>query len=160
VIWVQEPKNLDKKIVTITAVLLICISGLSLVTPATSKKPDKTAKELPNNATANELGIEIYWDSKCTTRVSLIDWGSLEPETSKTVTLFIKNKGKTPLTLSHYVANCEPFEITNWLTLTWDYTGQSIEFKEVVQVVFKLYVSENADPMETFSFDIVIVDTQ
>jgi hypothetical protein len=157
---VWEPQNIDKKIVTVTVALLVCVSALSLVTPVISKKPDKTTRELPSNDAVNELGIETYWDSKCTRRVSSIDWGSLEPGTSKTVALFIKNKGKTPVTLSHYVANCEPFEIANWLTLVWDYTGQSIEFKEAVQVVFDLYVSENAEPMETFSFDIIIVDNQ
>ena len=157
---VKEPKNLDKKIVTITVVLLICVSALSLVTPAISKKPDKTDRELPNSEATDDLGIETYWDSKCTIRVSSIDWGALEPGTNKTVTLFIKNKGKTPVTLSYYVANCEPFEITNWLTLAWDYTGQSIKFKEVIQVVFDLYTSENADPMETFSFDIIIAGVE
>ncbi len=156
----QEPRNLDKKILTITVALLIFVSALSLVTPAISKKPDKTARELPSDGAINDVGIETYWDSRCTKRVSSIDWGSLEPGTSETVTLFIKNKGKNPVTLSYYVSNCYPFEIANWLTLTWDYAGQSIEFKEVIQLVFDLYASENAEAMEAFSFNIVIVDTQ
>jgi hypothetical protein len=157
---VREPKNLDKKILTITVALLISVSALSLVTPVISKKPDKTARELPNDSAVNDVGIETYWDSKCTRRVSSIDWGSLEPGANKTVTIFIKNKGKNPVTLSYHISNCNPFEIINWLTLTWDYTGQSIQFKEVIQVVFALYVSENAETMETFSFDIGIIDTQ
>jgi hypothetical protein len=158
---VQEPNNLDKKILAVTATLIICVSALSLVTPALSKKPDKTANDLPTNgAVDGDVGIETYWDSKCTQRVSSIDWGSLEPGANKTVTMFIKNKGKTQLTLSYYASNWNPSEIADYLALTWDYTGQSIGFKEIIQVVFALYVSENAETIENFSFDIDIIGTQ
>ena len=156
-----EPRSLDKKILTVTVSLIICVFALSLVTPAISKKPDNTVKEFPNDGAINgDISIEIYWDKRCTKRVSSIDWGSLEPGTNKTVTLFIKNKGKNQVTLSYYTSNWKPSEIANYLNLTWDYTGQSIEFKEIVQVVFALYVSENAETIEIFSFDITIIDTQ
>jgi hypothetical protein len=154
---VQEPNNLDKKILAITATLLICVFALSLVTPALSKKPDKTVNEFSND---KDAGIETYWNSKCTERVSSIDWGSLEPGTNKTLTLFIKNKGKNPVTLSYYSSNWNPPEITNYLSLTWDYTGHTIEFKETVQVTFTLHISENVEPTENFSFDITIICTQ
>ena len=153
----QEQNNLDKKILAVTATLLRCVFALSLVTPALSKKPDRTVNEFSND---KDVGIETYWDSRCTERVSSIEWGSLEPGTDKTVTLFIKNKGKTPVTLSYYSSNWNPSEIMNYLSLMWDYTGQSIEFKEIVQVTFTLHISENVEPTENFSFDITITCTQ
>jgi hypothetical protein len=156
-----EHKNLDKKIVIVTATLLICVSALSLVTPAISKKPDKTAKTLPATSAADEpVGIETYWDSKCTQRVSSLDWGSVEPGTTETVTLFFKNKGKTPITLSYYISDLQPSEIANYLTLNWDYAGQAIKFKEILQVLFTLQVSEDAETIQAFSFDIDIISTQ
>jgi hypothetical protein len=158
---VPEPKSLDKKIVIVTAALLICVSALSFVTPAISKKPERTAKDSPSSgAVDGAVGIETYWDSKCTQRVSSIEWGSLEPGTTKTVTLFLKNRGKNPVTLSYYVSDLQPTEIANYLTMTWDYTGQAITFKEVTQVIFTLCVSENAETIAAFSFDIDIVTTQ
>jgi hypothetical protein len=145
----------------VTVSLIIWVFALSLVNPAISKKPDNPAKELPNDGAINrDTSIEIYWDNRCTKRVSSIDWGSLEPGTNKTVTLFIKNKGKNQVTLSYYTSNWQPSEIANYLNLTWDYTGQSIEFKEIAQVIFTLYVSENVETIETFSFDIAIIGTQ
>jgi hypothetical protein len=155
-------QNLDKKIIIVTATLLICISALSLVTPAISKKPDRTAKSLPDTSAADDgpAGVETYWDSKCTQRVSSLDWGSLEPGTTKTVILFFKNKGKTPVTLSYYVSDLQPSETANYLTLNWDYAGQTIKFKEILQVLFTLQVSEDAETIETFSFDIDIISTQ
>ena len=156
----REQKNLDKKIITITCVLLVLVFALSLVTPVISKKPDKLTRELPNTAATQDANIETYLDSKCTKKVSSIDWGPVEPGTSKTFTLFIRNKGKNPVTLSYYTSNWSPSQIVDSLALIWDYNGQPIGFRETIQVVFILQASEDAEPIETFSFDTVIVDTQ
>ena len=157
----RETRSYDKKIIAVTISLIIWVFALSLINPAISKKTYKTVKELPNDGVINQgTGIEIYWDSKGTNRVSSIDWGSLEPGTNKTVTLFIKNKGKNQVTLSYYTSNWGPSEIANYLNLTWDYTGQRIEFKDVLQVVFTLYVSENSEAIENFSFDTIIIGNQ
>jgi len=151
----RELRGLDKKII-VTASLIIWVSALSLVNPAISKKPDRV-KDFSDNG---DINIEVYWDNKGTKRVSSIDWGPLEPGTNKTVTLFIKNKGRNQITLAYCTSNCKPSEIVDYLTLTWDYLGQSIEFREMVQVVFTLYVSEDAEAIESFSFDIPIIGTQ
>lgn len=157
----RELRSLDKKIIVTTVSLIIWVFALSLVNPAISKKPDFKVEDFSNNEVNNvDINIEVYWDNKCTKRVSSIDWGLLEPGTNKTVTLFIKNKGKNQVTLAYYTSNWKPPEIMNYLTLTWDYTGQSIEFKEIVPVVFTLYISENAEATESFSFDIPIIGTQ
>jgi hypothetical protein len=157
----QESTRHDKKIMAVTISVVIWVFALSLINTATSKKPDNSVKGFSNNGViSGGTGIEVYWDSKCINKVSSIDWGSLEPGTTTTVTLFIKNKGKNQVTLGYYTSNWSPSEIANCLNLKWDYTGQNIEFKETVQVVFILHVSENVEATETFSFDIVIVATQ
>jgi hypothetical protein len=156
----RELRGLDKKII-VTVSLIIWVFALGLVNPAISKKPDNKVEDFSNNGVDNgDISIEVYWDNRCTKRVSSIDWGPLEPGTNKTVTLFIKNKGRNQITLVYYTSNWKPPEIVNYLTLTWNYTGQSIEFKKIVPVVFTLYVSENAEAIESFSFDTPIIGTQ
>jgi hypothetical protein len=93
VIWVEEQKT-STKIITITITLLICVYVRRLVTPAISKKLDKTTRELPNYNAVSYTSIETYWTQRCTTRVSSIEWSSLEPGASEIITLFIKNKEK------------------------------------------------------------------
>jgi hypothetical protein len=83
-----------QKIITITGALLVSVSDFSLVTPRISKKPDMTKRELPDDSTVNNAGIETNWDQKCTQKVSSIGWGPLEPGTNKTITLFTRNKEK------------------------------------------------------------------
>jgi hypothetical protein len=154
----RQPKNLDKKITLITVSLIIWVFAISLINPAISKRPERTIKVPDDRAITGEGNIEVYWDSKCTKRVSSIDWGLLKPGTNQTVTLFIKNKGKTPVTLSYYTSNWNPSEVTNYLYLSWNYTGQVINFKETTQVSFTLHASENVE-VEAFSFDITTIGT-
>lgn len=152
-----ESRTHNKKVIEITIVLIVCITALSLISPALSKKPSWVVEKVANDEVTESSGIEIYWDAKGTNPVYSIEWGSLEPGTDKEVTLYVKNKGKTPVTLSYFVSNWDSPELDNYLHLTWDYTEQVISFKEVLQVVFTLHASEKAEVVENFSFDITIL---
>ena len=154
----QEPRSLDKKIIAVTILLIIWVLALSLISPVISKKPDTTGNKFSSDGIIKGgTDIEIYWDKKGTNRVSSIVWGQLEPGTDKNVTLFIMNKDKNQTTLSYHTSNWQPSEIANYLSLTWDYAGQSIDFRETLQVVFTLSVSEDVKTTGNFSFDIIII---
>ena len=154
----QESRSLDKKIIVVTILLIIWVLALSLISPVISKKPDTTGNKFSSDGIIKGgTDIEIYWDKKGTNRVSSIVWGQLEPGTDKNVTLFIMNKDKNQTTLSYHTSNWQPSEIANYLSLTWDYTGQSIDFRETLQVVFTLSVSEDVKTTGNFSFDIIII---
>jgi hypothetical protein len=151
----------DKKIMLTLILLLISVLAISLVNPAISKKSDNNGKKFSSNGSIKELtGIEIYWDSKGTNRVTSIAWGSLEPGTEKTATMFIRNLEKNQITLNYYTSNWMPSEITDYLTLKWDYNEQAIKFREMVQVIFTLVVSENIESSGAFDFDITIGGSQ
>ena len=152
------PANHDKKIVLTLILLLISVLAISLVNPAISKKSNNNGRKLSSNGAIKEItGIETYWDSKGTNKVTSIEWGSLEPGTEKTVTIFVRNLEKNQIILNYHTSNWMPSEITDYLTLKWDYNGQAIKFREIVQVIFTLVVSENLEASGTFDFDITIV---
>ena len=152
------PANHDNKIVLTLILLLISVLAISLVDSAISKKSDNNGKKFSSNGAIKEVaGIEIYWDNKGTNRVTSIEWGSLEPGTEKTVTIFVRNLEKNQIILNYFTSNWMPSEITDHLTLNWDYDGQTIEFREMVQVIFTLVVSENLESSGAFDFDITIV---
>ena len=152
------PANRDKKIVLTLILLLISVLAISLVNPAISKKSNNNGRKLSSNGAIKEItGIETYWDSKGTNKVTSIEWGSLEPGTQKTVTIFVRNLEKNQIILNYHTSNWMPSEITDYLTLKWDYNGQAIKFREIVQVIFTLVVSENLEASGTFDFDITIV---
>jgi hypothetical protein len=104
-------------------------------------------------------GVTAYRDFACTTRVSEVAWGSLAPGSSGTNIIYLKNEGTTSLTLSLDTTNWNPTNAPNYMTLSWDYNGQTIAPNQVVQIIFTLSVSQSINGINYFSFEIMIGGT-
>ena len=112
---------------------------------------------LSSVGTVKALGVGVYWDSGCSQTVSFIDWGLAEPGTVKNVTVYIKNEGNAPITLSLQTANWNPSNAADYISLSWNYNGQTIGPNQVAAITLSLSISSNIQGITTFSFDIVIV---
>ena len=152
----------ETKIVAATLILVICVLTLSLISPVLSPKPSvPRKKEVPNKGSIKgAFGIEIYWSQQATDKVSSIDWGTLDPDSNKSVTTYIRNEGKKPASLNFYTSEWNPPEATDYLSLNWDYEGQFISAGEIVQVIFTLSISPSVKGIGTFSFDITITGSK
>jgi hypothetical protein len=102
------------------------------------------------------IGVGIYWDSACTNRTSSINWGTLESGSNKTVTLYFRNEGNSAATLSRATQNWNPSTASNYMTLNWNYAGQTLSVNQVLQIRLTLTVSSTVSGITSFSFDIVI----
>ena len=114
-------------------------------------------KTLSNVGAVKAVGVGVYWDSSCVNTVASINWGTLEPGSIETVDVYIRNEGNSASTLSMYTENWTPASASTYMTLDWDYSGQSLNPDEVVAVTFTLTVSSSIQGITSFSFDIVIV---
>jgi len=110
------------------------------------------------------IGLGVYSDAGCTTKITLIDWGNITPSSTNTKQVYIKNENTTNFTLALTEQNWIPVNISTYLTLTWDYTNQTMKPNDVLAITFILEVSNNIiynNPQITdFSFDIVITAVQ
>ncbi|UCE28637.1 MAG: hypothetical protein JSV85_05000 [Candidatus Bathyarchaeota archaeon] len=111
---------------------------------------------LPNSGNIKAMGVGVYWDSDCSDVVTSIDWGTVEPGSTNSVTVYVKNEGNAAETLSSETENWSPPGTSTYMSLTWDYGGQIIDVGGVVQVTLSLSVSETIDGITNFGFDIVI----
>jgi hypothetical protein len=102
------------------------------------------------------IGVGIYWNSACTNQTSSINWGLLDPGSNKTVTLYIKNEGNTAATLSKTTQDWNPSTASNYITLNWNYGGQTLNVNQVLQVKLTLVVSATISGITSFSFNITI----
>jgi len=144
----------------ITGAILILITytlGLSLVSQAFPAA--QTSKTLSSTGTIQTIGVGVYTDFQCNTPLSSIPWGTLEPGESQSVICYIKNEGDSPSTLSMYTSNWNPSSAEDYLTLSWNYSGQSINAGDAIQVTFTLTVDASIEGITSFSFDITIVGT-
>jgi hypothetical protein len=133
------------------AILTIFAAGVMVVYGLTS-----TSVRLSSSGSVRALGVGVYWDSACSQTVSGIDWGSSEPGSFKNVTVYMRNEGTAPITLSLQTANWNPPSAADYISLSWNYNGQAISANQVILVTLSLSISPNIQGITSFSFDIII----
>ncbi len=101
--------------------------------------------------------IGVYNEVESVTEVSSIDWGDIEPGTSKNITFYIKNLGDTSTTLYLSTQNWSPSEAQNYMSVDWDYDGTPLTPDTVVPVQIILTVSADITDIESFSFEIIVI---
>jgi hypothetical protein len=132
-------------------VFAIVLASIAVVYALTS-----VSVYLSSVGTVKALGVGVYWDSGCSQTVSSIDWGLAEPGAVKNVTVYMRNEGNAPITLSLQTSNWNPPNAADYISLSWDYGGQAIGVNQVVAVTLSLSISSNIQGITTFSFDVVI----
>jgi len=144
----------------ITGAILILITytlGLSLVSQAFPAA--QTSKTLSSTGTIETIGVGVYTTAQCSTAVTSIPWGTLEPGASQDFVCYIRNEGNSPTTLSLQTTNWSPSVAATYLDLDWDYDNQPISPDDSIEVTFTLTVDASIEEITSFSFDITIIGT-
>jgi hypothetical protein len=116
-------------------------------------------QRIPNTGNVRAVGVGVYWDSDCTSNVTSIDWGFLEPGATVNVTVYIKNEGNIPVVLNMTTDNWYPTSASENITLSWNREGYVLN-PGSVQAVLTLSVSSDISGVREFSFDIIITGTE
>ncbi len=111
---------------------------------------------LQSHGTIETVGVAAYKESSCVNVMSNVEWGKIFPGGSATNTIYVRNEGNSEVTLSLNAANWSPSNTQNYMTLTWNYGGQTIQPNQVVQITLTLSVSSSISGIQNFYFDIII----
>jgi hypothetical protein len=110
-----------------------------------------------NVGVVKAVGVAVYWDEACTRPCSEINWGNLTLGETKNVTVYVRNEGNVPITLNMHTENWNPPTAAEHLTLTWNYSGEVLQPRDLVPVAFSLSVDSQAFGFSSFSFEIWVV---
>ena len=113
-------------------------------------------RTITNAGSVKTIGVGVYWDQPLTNPVSSINWGTIEPGSNVNKTVYIRNEGNAPATLSMTTSNWNPSSASSYMTLSWNYGGQTLAVNEVKQVTLTLHVTSSVTGVTSFSFDITI----
>jgi hypothetical protein len=147
----------ETKVALATVILVGYVLALSTITQVMSALQAST--KVSNTGSLMTVGVGVYSDSACTTKITSLNWGTLAPGSNVNQTVFIKNEGNAVATLSMAPSNWSPASASSYMTLTWNYNGQTLSVGQVVQVKFTLTISSSVTGITTFSFDITITAT-
>jgi hypothetical protein len=101
-------------------------------------------------------GVGVYDDKDCVTATSYLDWGTLEPGSTKNITIYIRNEGNHQATVFISSGNWRPADAASYMQLDWNYVGEALDPMEVVEFTLTLSVSSAAEDILDFSFDVTI----
>jgi len=102
------------------------------------------------------VGVGVYLDANCGNPVYSLDWGSVEPDSIKNQTVFIRNEGNAASTLFLNTTNWNPLNASDFIELNWDYNGYIIYPQETTEVTLTLFVAPVTEGVKDFNFDIII----
>ncbi len=146
----------DKGRVVLSVCLALVLGALVISILGNVFSLVQTNRTVTSIGSVKGIGVGIYWDSSCTNPVSSINWGVIEPGSNRTVTIYIRNEGNTAVTLSRTTQNWNPTTSSNYMTLNWTYSGQTLSVNQVLLIRLMLVVSSNISGITNFSFDITI----
>jgi hypothetical protein len=146
-----------KKPLSIGLIAAIAITGLFLT--VISAGVLTTSTTLSSTGTITSVNVGVYSDSGCTQPLSSINWGSLAPGESTTRTIYLKNTGTAPVTLSMTTTSWTPSNANTYLSLTWNRESYSLTAGNTVQAILTLMASSSAGNITSFSVNIVITGT-
>jgi archaellum component FlaG (FlaF/FlaG flagellin family) len=115
---------------------------------------------ITSSGVITSAGINVYKESQCLNNVTSINWGTLSPGGSTSVTVYVKNTGSVNLTLSMRTDSWTPAAASTYLTLTWNYAGGQLKPNDILAVTFTLTVSGSITGISSYSFNIYITGTQ
>ncbi len=122
--------------------------------------PEPTTLPVPSGPTPTPsvagAKIQVYSDSACTVTLSSFSWGSLSPGATRTVSLYVRNEGTVAVTLTKAMTNLSPASLGNFLTLTWNYDGQTLGPQSTLAVTLTLSVAASTPVTPNFGFDTIV----
>lgn len=142
--------------IVVGAAVALIIYTLSLGIFGPSVLAALSNRTITNAGSVKTIGVGVYWDQALTNPVSSINWGNIEPGSNVNKTVYIRNEGNAPATLSMTTSNWVPASASSYMTLSWNYGGQTLAVNEVRQVILTLAVSSSVTGVTSFSFDITI----
>ena len=98
--------------------------------------------------------IDVYSDVNCRNTVQSIDWGMLSPGEEKNVTIYVRNEGESSTVLALDVYGWSPAEAPDYMTVTWNYSGATVNSGQTVAIQLTLSVDGSISGITNFGVTI------
>jgi hypothetical protein len=136
--------------ITIAGVLLVAVTA-GLLT---------TTQNVPGSGTISAIGLGVYSDSGCTTALTSISFGSVNPGTQVSQTIYLKNTGNIAENLTMAVSGWSPSNAGTYITITWMPTTTPLASGAITSATVTLAASASAGALSTFSFNLAFTGSQ
>jgi hypothetical protein len=119
-----------------------------------------SSQNVSSNGTISAVNVGVYSDSACTLNCTSISWGTISPGSSATSTIYVKNTGTVPMTLTMTTTGWNPTNANGPIALSWNRESYALNANQSISAVLTLTVSSSINSsITTFNFNTVITGT-
>ena len=116
-------------------------------------------QSVSSSGVISSVDLGVYQEWACTNNLTSVAWGTLSPGDTATRTIYVKNIGTAPITLTMTTTNWNPTNANGPITLTWDRENTILDAGSVIAATLTLSVSPSISGITTFNMDVVITGT-
>jgi hypothetical protein len=140
---------------TIGAIIALALTGI-IITFVTSGLLF-ASQSVQYNGAVSAVNVGVYSDSNCTTNCTTINAETISPGNSYSYTIYVKNTGNAPVTLSMTTSGWNPAAANGPIEMTWNRDNYNLAAGASVRATLTLTVSSSiSSSITTFSFSITI----
>jgi hypothetical protein len=118
------------------------------------------SQTVPYSGTITAVNLGVYTDSACTQTCTALTVGTLNPSSTATQTVYVKNSGNVPETLTMTASNWNPASASSSLTLTWNQQNTVLTSGQSVPATLTLTAASNTGSLTAFSCSVTVTGTQ
>ena len=164
-----------KLLILVAIVAIVSVAGSALVAILLSDSGSEIY--LPSVGTIKTIGVETYWDQNGENKIEALTWDELKIEKDElneitmepiSTTVYVKSVSNFRVTMNIFLTDWSPAEISDYLTVSWDYEGEEMDPGDIIPVTLTLsaqssdafidYILENN--IQSFSVSIHFVATE
>ena len=94
---------------------------------------------IQNTAKIETIGLKAYFEPQCVNEVAYLSWGMIQQQ--KNYTIYLKNVGSTNVTLTMTTTDWNPTNVSNYVSVVWNYNNEILLPNQVLQVTFTFTVT-------------------
>ena len=136
-------------------VVSACLIGM-VVGSAVTLAVVNVQRAIPSSGLVVAVNVGVYSDAGCTLNLTSIDWGSVYPGGSVSRTIYVKNTGNVPMTLSMAATGWNPAGAAGQINVTWDKENATLNSGQSSSATLTLTVSQNVSGVTSFSMNIIV----
>jgi hypothetical protein len=139
--------------------IIIALVVTGLLITATTLGLLSVSQEVSFDGTITTLNVGLFLDQDSTQNCTSLSWGGVYAGESVSKTIYVKNTGDLPLTLSMSITDWNPKSANGPLSMTWNRENYVLDPEEVIDVALILTISENVEQLSTFGYNMLIIGT-
>jgi hypothetical protein len=134
-----------KLLVLVAIVAILSVAGSALVAILLSESDSEIY--LPSVGTIKTIGVETYWDQNGENKIEALTWDEIKIEKNEwdeitmepiSTTVYVKSVSNYRVTMNIFLTDWSPAEISDYLTISWDYEGEDMNPGEIIPVTLTL----------------------